>query len=346
MLKWILILLVCVIAPPQLAWAHHSSSPHYDANKPVSIVGEVVEFKFVNPHAFLYLNVANEDGSVSLWNCEFQAASKHRRDGWTKDIFEPGSTVRIQGMSARRDPNGCSFQSGVLEDGTRLTRNSVIESRATTQVSAIPGDSIAGNWQSIPRQRRPGQDRGNQGRGRAATLLTEEHKAALENYDQRFDDPALQCSPSSIIRVWGEPNAVNAIEVGEETVVIRHEFMDTMRTVRLGTSKPPDGYEPGLTGYSIGYFEGDDLIIETTGFKAGVLMPHPGMLHSDEMKITERLSMNDDGSELVREYTVTDPHYLKEPYTGRSGWRRTDLSLSSYDCVELGGVSNDRSAGD
>ena len=289
---------------------------------------------------FLYLNVTNEDGSVSLWNCEFQAASKHRRDGWTADLFKPGSIVKIQGMSARRDPNGCAFQSGVLEDGTRLTRNSVVDSRKTTQATSIGGDSIAGNWQSIPRQRTPGRDRGNQGRGRAATLLTEEHKAALENYDQRFDDPALQCSPSSIIRVWGEPNAVNAIEVGEETVVIRHEFMDTVRTVHLNVSKPPDGYEPGLTGYSLGHFDGKDLVIETTGFKAGVLMPHPGMLHSDEMKITERLSLNDDGSELVREYAVTDPRYLKEPYTGRSGWRRTDLSLSNYDCVELGGVSN------
>ena len=145
MKTWMIAALACAMLPVHTAVAHHSSSPHYDANKPVSIVGEVVEFKFVNPHAFLYLNVTNADGSASLWNCEFQAASKHRRDGWAKDIFEPGSTVKIQGMSARRDPNGCSFQAGVLEDGTRLTRNSVIESRATTQVNAIPGDSIAGN---------------------------------------------------------------------------------------------------------------------------------------------------------------------------------------------------------
>ncbi len=342
----VLALLICILAPLPFAVAHHSASPHYDVSKPISLVGEVVEFKFVNPHAFLYLDVENEDGSVSRWNCEFSAASKHRRDGWTKEIFEPGTVVKIQGASARRDAHGCAFQSGVLEDGTRLTRNTVIESHDTSDEGPISGDSIAGNWQSIPRQRAPGRDRGNEGRGRGADLLTDTHKAALENYDQRFDDPALQCSPSSLIRVWGEPFAVNTIEVSDDTIIIRHEFMDTVRTVHLDGGAPPQDYEPGLTGYSVGHFDGDDLVIETKGFKAGVLMPHPGMLHSDQMKLTERLSLNEDGSELVREYEVTDPEYFKGPYTGRSGWRRTNVALSSYDCIELGGVSNIRSISD
>ena len=343
-MKRILAVLVCASLPLQMATAHHSSNPHYDMSKPVSIVGEVVEFKFVNPHAFLYLNVRNEDGSVSLWNCEFQAASKHRRDGWTADLFEPGTTVSIQGASARRDPNGCSFQSGTLQDGTRITRNSVIENRRVSDDGPISGDSIAGNWQSIPRQR--GQGRPADGPGRAMPAITEEHKAALENYDMRFDDPALQCSPSSLVRVWGEPNAVNTIEVNDDTIVIRHEFMDTVRTIHMNASKAPDNFEPSLTGYSIGHFEGDVLVIETTAFKAGVLMPHPGILHSDEMTMVERLSLNEDGSELRREYVVTDPRYFSEPLTGASGWRRTNLQLSKYDCIELGGRSNDRNAAD
>jgi hypothetical protein len=62
------------------------------------------------------------------------------------------------------------------------------------------------------------------------------------------------------------------------------------------------------------------------------------------MRIDERLILSEDGSELRRDYVVTDPHYFKEPYTGTSTWLRTNLPLSSYDCVELGGVSNIRTS--
>lgn len=346
MMKKTLLALACATLPAQFAVAHHSSAPHYDASKPVSIVGEIVEFKFVNPHAYLYVNVENEDGTVSLWNCEFGAASQYRRDGWTKDIFEPGTTVSIQGSSARRDPHGCSFESGTLEDGTRIQRNTVIKERRVADSAAIAGDSIAGNWQTMPRGRPPAGGPPTGGPNRAMPDITDEHKAALEHYDMRFDDPALRCSPSSLVRVWSEPSGVSTIEVNDDTVVIRHEFMDTVRTIHLDGSAPPEGYEPGLSGYSTGRFEGKDLLIETTGFAAGVLMPHPGILHSEDMKMIERLSLNDDGSELRRAFEVIDPRYFNEPFTGANGWRRSSLSLAEYGCTELGGRSNERNPSD
>lgn len=92
----------------------------------------------------------------------------------------------------------------------------------------------------------------------------------------------------------------------------------------------------------MGRFEGSDFLIDTVGFKAGVLTPHPGLLHSDAMRIVERLSLSEDGSELRREYAVTDPLYLQEPVTGTNSWRRTDLPLTAYNCTELSGVSKIR----
>ncbi len=340
-----------------VAEAHHSSAPHFDRNSPVEITGVVTRFRFVNPHAYLYLDVTDENGDVNEWNCEMAAASSLRRSGWSNELFAPGTTVRIEGHAARRDPHGCTFQMGYLEDGTTVARNGPITApdaaptparNSRDPVSVADADSMEGLWITTPRQRgpRPGAGPGGQtpfgGRNRYASAISEAGAAALANYDDRYDDPALECSPSSIIRGWGEPNSVSTIEISDTTLTIRHEYMDTVRTVDLTTREHPSNIEPSLVGHSVGWFEDQTLVIDTVGFAAGVLLPHPGLMNSDKMHVVERLSLSDDGNQLIREYSVTDADYLKEPVTGRSSWTRTDIPLREYNCTELSGINNVR----
>ena len=136
----------------------------------------------------------------------------------------------------------------------------------------------------------------------------------------------------------------NRVEVGEDQVIIRHEFMDLVRTVHLGAQKPPDGYEASLAGFSVGHFEGNELVIETTGFRAGVLQAHVsgGMLHTDQMQISERLRLSADGEQLIRDYVVTDPDYYPSPMTGSHTWQRSTRALQEFNCVELSGASKVR----
>jgi len=142
----------------------------------------------------------------------------------------------------------------------------------------ITQKELAGTWITTPRQRggRPaGPPGGNP--DRFANMVTAAGAAALTGYDMRFDDPALSCSPSNIIRGWSEPNSVSKIEIDDSTAVIRHEYMDTVRHVDLTTREHPASITPSLTGHSVGWFEDDTLVIETVGFEAGVLLPHPGL---------------------------------------------------------------------
>lgn len=332
--------------------AHHSSAPHFDRNKPIEISGVVTKFRFVNPHAYLYLDVTDENGEVATWNCEMAAASSLRRSGWTNELFAPGTRVAIKGSAARRDPQGCSFEMGTLDDGTTIARNGPItrggdSSVARTSREAPAADSysdtLAGTWITTPRQR-TGRPAGPPGGGadRFAGMITTAGAAALADYDMRFDDPALHCSPSSIIRGWGEPNSVSEIFVSDTEVIIKHEYMDTVRVVDLTTREHPASITPSLTGHSVGWYEDKTLVIETTGFSAGILLPHPGLMHSDKMRVVERLTLSDDSTSLTREYEVTDPDYLKTPFTGQSGWTRTDIPLREYNCTELSGINNQR----
>ena len=133
-MKTTLTTLVCLLLLTQSATAHHSSSPHFDAEKPIVLEGVVTEFKFVNPHAYLYIDVSDENGTVTNWNCEMAAASPLKRSGWTADLFAPGMKVKIEGVAARRDAHGCSFQSATLANGTVIARNGPIDRSAPAVV--------------------------------------------------------------------------------------------------------------------------------------------------------------------------------------------------------------------
>ncbi len=344
------------------SYAHHSSTPHFDPDKPLTIQGVATSFRFVNPHAWIYLDVVGADGNTKAWNCELGAASGLRRAGWTEELLKPGTEITLEGIAARRDPFGCSFRNAELGDGTLLARSGEITAgsevfvnveETAESVAATETNTFFGTWQTAPRNRRPGGGGGNPAGGgtpedqaalftsRYGELVTEAGRMASAAYDQRFDDPALECSPSSIIRGWSEPSGISEITQSGDQIVIKHEFMDTVRVINMDTREHPNDIEPSMTGHSIGWYEDDVLVVETAGFEAGVLVPHPGLLHSEDMVITERLSLSETG-QLTRDYSVVDPQYLVKPLTGSNAWNRTAIALPEYGCVELGGVSNER----
>lgn len=355
-----LIIMLCLVSWASSVSAHHSSSPHFDSEKPVSISGVVTEFKLVNPHAYLYVDVADKNGVVTNWNCEMNAASSLKRNGWTKEALKPGTKVTLNGSAARRDPHGCAFADGEYGDGIKFTRggtmSAVVQAAAVDQAISTVANSVSmtGLWQTKPRVRnapagaervgeRPGAAQAARSRlGRYADSVTAAGEAAADGYDMRFDDPALFCSPSSIVRGWSEPNGVSRVTVGADQVLIEHEFMDTKRTIYPIGTQQAAAVAPDFRGYSTGRFEGNVLSIETRGFPAGVLVPHPGIMHSEELVVTETLTLSEDGNELVREYSATDPTYLKEPITGSNAWVRTTIALPDYNCEELGGINNAR----
>lgn len=95
--------------------AHHSSAPFYDSSKSVTIEGTVARFVFKNPHAFLYLNVTDENGATAEWQVELGAPVSLRRTGWTPDTLPVGMVVKVTGPPARTEG-----ATGVL--GRRMTR--------------------------------------------------------------------------------------------------------------------------------------------------------------------------------------------------------------------------------
>lgn len=333
------------------AHAHHSSTPHYDESRTITLVGVVTDFRMVNPHSFLYFNVTGADGKVQRWNCEMSSVAILNRNGLTRGTIVPGDKVTVNAFPAWRDPFGCSFVSITAANGTTYDRFGVVrkESVVTNRGPGLPGlvtasaRTISGNWIGSGGPPRQPID--------FSSLLTPAGKAALARYDERFDDPGLRCSPASILRAFGEPFEVTEIRQTPEKITIRHEYMDVVREVDMRTRAHPASLKRSLLGHSVGWFEGDTLVVETVGFNAGVLMPFPPIVHSDAMTVVERFTLSADGAELSRSYEVTDPKFFMMPLTDKNfpclwtcRWKRTTTPVTKYDCRDLTGLNNRRPA--
>jgi hypothetical protein len=107
---------LCLTGP---VFAHHSVTGEYDPDKPVSVKGVVTKVEWTNPHARLYIDVA-ENGTTTNWNIELQAVSALVRNGWTRRTINVGDTVTIEGIRARTGIPGANARAVVLADGRKV----------------------------------------------------------------------------------------------------------------------------------------------------------------------------------------------------------------------------------
>ena len=117
-LSGLLIAAACLAAVP--ARAHHSFAAEFDENKPIKLTGKVVEMRWANPHAWIYLEVAGADGKAEKWAFETGAANALFRRGWRKEDLPAGTVLTIDGWLARNGSKTVNAGSILMADGRRL----------------------------------------------------------------------------------------------------------------------------------------------------------------------------------------------------------------------------------
>ena len=304
------------------ALAHHGVAPHYDDSKQVTIDGTVAEFQFINPHSFIYLRVVAADGKEAVWHCELASRSVLARNGLTEQMFATGTHVQITGSQARQNPTGCAVREAHFDDGSVLRSSTLFGATpATAALPAAQSESIEGVW-AMKRF----------AVSRYIGALTEEGERLRAAFDPVKDDPAIYCDPASPVRFWVNVNEPFEIKRQSTAVVVEHQFMDSRRVIHLDETAPPEGTTRSAMGYSTGRFDGKALVVETTNFVAAALEPRYGVMHSADLKLTERIEVNDATHELEITWTIDDPVVFKEPHTQKETFVRTERWSEPYNC--------------
>lgn len=109
--------LVAAAAP---AIAHHAFAAEFDATKPVTLHGTITRVEWINPHAWIHLDVKGDDGSVENWMIETGSPNTLVRRGMSRDSIPPGTEVVVFGYRHRNGSNAANGRDVTLPDGTKL----------------------------------------------------------------------------------------------------------------------------------------------------------------------------------------------------------------------------------
>ena len=80
--------------------AHHAFSAEFDINRPVTLEGTIIRMDWINPHAWIHLDVTEDDGSVSSWMIELGPPNSLIKRGWTRDSVPAGIRIKVDGYRA------------------------------------------------------------------------------------------------------------------------------------------------------------------------------------------------------------------------------------------------------
>jgi len=309
------------VAAPALA--HHSAAA-YNTQQEVKVSGTITEYKFRNPHVYMTLQVKNADGSTTSMEVEAGAASVLSPLGFNRDSVAVGDVVTIAGNPARSAPDKMLLGKDLYKrDGTYFPLN--IASRSVYTANTEVAKSIAGTWFS------PRTEFNSFLGGTRNWAVTDKGKAAMAVVDPKATTQK-DCIPIGAPALMFYPVA-NTITVQKDRVVMKVDWMDSERTIYLDGRKHPPATETTLHGHSVGKWEGETLVVETTNFKEHPMGLSTSLPSSTQKKLTERFRLSPDGKSLIYSGVIEDPVYLAKPVEWTGQWLyRPTMQHSNEKC--------------
>ena len=113
------VVLLTILAGAQ-ASAHHAFAAEFDAKKPVKLRGTVTKMEWINPHAWVHIDVKKDDGSVDEWMIEAGTPNTLLRRGFTRDSLKPGTEIIVDGYQSKDGSLRANGRDVTLPNGQTL----------------------------------------------------------------------------------------------------------------------------------------------------------------------------------------------------------------------------------
>jgi hypothetical protein len=337
-------LLLAAAAPSH---AHHSFAAEFDPNTRVELEGEVSAIWFSNPHVRFRIEARRRDGASEEWELQASSVTSLRQLGWTPDTLKVGDRIRVAGQLARSGAHKLYLRSAERPDGTPLPTGRDSRAPDTNAVNADPDKDygygilrkrypvdITGRWQNRYRFQLTVDDLEPK-----PTPFTAEGRRIFEATDH-YDDPALRCLALGLPRLFGSPYNMEIIDAGTHYVIIHVEHNTPRRIWMDGRQAPPDTLATPL-GFSVGRWEGDALVIETTHLAPAWLDGSGLPMSGAGTRIIERWEPSRDRITMDRMMTIHDPLYSAPLVRRRGSARGEDVDISEQTPCDPDGYYRD-----
>jgi hypothetical protein len=185
---------------------------------------------------------------------------------------------------------------------------------------------------AIPYQRLSGMAQQHQTDTYIRPRLTQE---ALKTYPlDPADDPGLlRCEPWGLAKQMFAPHQLEIRRLGNDRIELHYGEWDARRTVYMNGRPRPANQPASRLGYSVGRWEGETLIVETSGVSRNITGWNAE--HSDQLHVVERFTRSARDNTLLLTATIEDPWSLREPLVLKKIWAWSPKSeIAPYDACQ------------
>ena|SRR5688572_13981559 len=161
-------------------------------------------------------------------------------------------------------------------------------------------------------------------------------KALFDEREKHELEPHARCKASAMTRQFLTPYGTEIVEFPELQRIYIFDVggPHTFRIIYMDGRSHPKDLTPSYYGHSIGWWEGDTLVVDTTGFNESFWWDRRGLPHTEQLKFVERFTRTD-AQNIRYEFTVDDPGAYTKPYSGTMGIRASfGTELFEYVCQQ------------
>ena len=322
-----LILFPMIILVCSYSYGHHGLS-RFDAGTTITLQGNILRVEWVNPHVSITIRVVDEAGKVTEWEVEGPPPAMLARVGWSRETLRAGSPITASGNPTKSPSN--------LLYGTNIQPIEGMEFDQSQSISVLMGDreasesdasSLEGLWLTLLS---PTQLAIYSGQG-AAEGLTDGGRAALRAFDESTMNPGVDCvrnpAPASMVM----PD-LKKITFEEDVIVIESNYDNARRVIRMESDSVVEAIASNQ-GYSLGRWEGDTLVIETSHFSDHAMGNKWGVPSGPQKYLREEITLNTDTNSISYSYELSDPEFLTEVISGTAEWvYRPEMEFVTFEC--------------